>query len=954
MTGSAYHLVPWTHVVRPHEDIVSGALDMGVYAVNLARVFRGGIGIPPVYQHAGEFHAATYLTDKMRELFADVASALSGAAGSRVLQLRTPFGGGKSHSLVGLLHLVRDRAASVVGNPDLVSLPDPGSVQLVVLSGEELDRHTPMRTNGVTSHTLWGEMAAQLGRYELVEEHDRTGAAPGGAVLRQMLGDSPVLILLDEVLVYVEKAMAIREGDSNAGRQAMLFVQALTEAVNNHPKAVMVYSLQASVGEAVGAEGLLTDLDHLVGRVDAKREPVSGDEVLRVVQRRLFASLGDEQVQAQVAEAYASSLEKHLLASAETAQGRREAVDSAEHLRRKILTSYPFHPDLLDLMNFRWGSLPNYQRTRGALQFLACTVHALWNRGAITALIGPGDVDLSDEATRSAFFTQVGERERYSSVLAADITSSDCGAAIVDRRLSADSPAIAQMAVGTRVAAAAMLYSFGARDGEERGVLGSDLIASVLAPGLDRNVVAAALADLQEEELYLHRAGRRFRFEPVPNLTKLLRDTSNSFGGEDVLAEIRTEFEDQFKGVRGVSIWPADPGAIVDERPVFTLAYLHPDWSGTRLPLSQFVEYVSRGRLRSYRNGLALVLPESSQFDRVRQATRSRMAADHLLGSSKHRFNAEQLEELALRRDSARRDGAAALTLAYRTVVLPVRDRTGERPYRMEEIDLRSLVSAGRSLQERVFDALSSRVFSTITPSKLVSLGGLGPEKELIPCAELVDCFFSYYEFVKIRDKGVIADAIARAVSNGDAGYVVGLTRSNEKIAPRDRRAVRFELTLRPDEVDLSEDAAIMSADYARSLLKPEQSSDDENKTQGNEVDQGPALPHPIDNPATRPTDIRSTLTRQHDTVRTAQISAHFDRSGLFRLVRALSKLRDVDARVEVDVKLRVEGELDRAEFRNSVIEPIDEDGHDVDIQRAFSILVCLILPAVKGHQLTN
>lgn len=60
-----------------------------------------------------------------------------------------------------------------------------------------------------------------------------------------------------------------------------------------------------------------------------------------------------------------------------------------------------------------------------------------------------------------------------------------------------------------------MLYSFGAREGEDRGVLETDLVAAVLAPGLDRNVIVAALHDLREEELYLHYTGRRYRFEPI-------------------------------------------------------------------------------------------------------------------------------------------------------------------------------------------------------------------------------------------------------------------------------------------------------------------------------------------------------------------------------------------------------------------------------------------------------
>ena len=176
--------------------------------------------------------------------------------------------------------------------------------------------------------------------------------------------------------------MAVERGESNAGRQAMLFIQALTEVVNSHPSAAMVYSLQASVGEAVGAEGLLTQLDHLVSRIDAKREPVSGDEVMRVIQRRLFSSLGDSNVHKTVAVCIYgwNLLRRQLEAYAETDDARRQAASEASLLEERILAAYPFHPELLDLMYHRWGSLPSYQRTRGALQFLACTVHALWER----------------------------------------------------------------------------------------------------------------------------------------------------------------------------------------------------------------------------------------------------------------------------------------------------------------------------------------------------------------------------------------------------------------------------------------------------------------------------------------------------------------------------------------------------------------------------------------------
>lgn len=50
-----------------------------------------------------------------------------------MLQLRTPFGGGKTHTLIALYHLVTARDA-LTGLPDLQDLPDPGPVRVAVLS----------------------------------------------------------------------------------------------------------------------------------------------------------------------------------------------------------------------------------------------------------------------------------------------------------------------------------------------------------------------------------------------------------------------------------------------------------------------------------------------------------------------------------------------------------------------------------------------------------------------------------------------------------------------------------------------------------------------------------------------------------------------------------------------------------------------------------------------------
>ena len=122
-------------------------------------------------------------------------------------------------------------------------------------------------------------------------------------------------------------------------------------------------------------------LDHLAARLDAKREPVSGDEILAVLRRRLLAEAPPSRVVEAAAEAYATAITRMRTAHALDEVERRSAEDDRLALRDRIVAAYPFHPALIDIMRERWASLPDYQRTRGALRFLAVCLHALIGAG---------------------------------------------------------------------------------------------------------------------------------------------------------------------------------------------------------------------------------------------------------------------------------------------------------------------------------------------------------------------------------------------------------------------------------------------------------------------------------------------------------------------------------------------------------------------------------------------
>jgi hypothetical protein len=919
----AYRLRPWTDVVRPHDDVASGDLAMGTYAANLAAAALGGRG-PEVYVESQAFFESTFFTDTMRELVTDVFSSLEGSAGDRVVQLRTPFGGGKTHTLLALYHLATGRKETAA-SPELHDVPDPGPVRVAILSGEYLDPQRGREVEGRTLSTLWGELAYQLGGKQAYEEmlvDGDEGGPPGGEQLGRLLGEEPTLILLDEVLIYIAKGKGVKRLDTTVEKQAMLFLQNLTEAVNQRKHSAMVYSLQASVGEAVGEEDLLGRLEKIAGRIDRRREPVTGDEVLRVVQRRLFADLGDESVPREVANAYADQLRGHLEAVAETDGDREDAAARADDLERRILESYPFHPELIDLMNHRWGSLPMYQRTRGALQFLATVVHALWAaRGdrEVQALIGPGDVDLGDEGTRASLLEQVGETDQYTAVLEADFNSGDAGTKAIDTRIGRDSPALERLRVGTRVATAIMLLSFGTKQGEERGAFDREIIEASLIPGLDGNNVREALRDMEKEALlYLHHRNGRYHFDTVPNVNKLIRTERDARSATEVLEQVRAGLEQTLGSGASTEavVWPDDPSQVDDRGLGFRIVYLPPGWSEAAQPLSSFVTD-HKGGPRSYRNALAFALPSSASFDSARSAARQQLAVESLLGrKSKLNLSGEQRDELRERQRATTSELAAALGQAYEKVAVPQGVGEGNR-VDFDELDLGTVLGAGRTLHERVRDALDAAVFDSLEPSRVALIAKLG-ENDFAWCEELAGRAYRFFELPKLWSPNAFKVGIAKGVAAGVFGYVRGVREEGGELVVDAPSAVRIREPVAEAEIDLGPGTALLSLGLAERLTAP--SADPANPGVSESV-------HPAGGGADLGGFAKVGTPAPAAAVR---ITLRAGPGDVHALGRALSGLRDLvkDGTLSIEVGVFADsgGEpIDKVQFANKVREPLEE-----------------------------
>ena len=108
---SSTNIKPWVEIVTLHPDVISEDFSEDIFALDLGPLPDGQPNVPAVYRDAEHFFRASYITKGLRLLLEDVLSRISGGKGARVLKLLTPFGGGKSHTLVALYHATQKRPA---------------------------------------------------------------------------------------------------------------------------------------------------------------------------------------------------------------------------------------------------------------------------------------------------------------------------------------------------------------------------------------------------------------------------------------------------------------------------------------------------------------------------------------------------------------------------------------------------------------------------------------------------------------------------------------------------------------------------------------------------------------------------------------------------------------------------------------------------------------------------
>lgn len=605
----------------PHKDILEGRLTMDIFAADLWDVSqkRGS----EEYRDASIFFDKTYVTQGLDNLLGIVEKRLKGKGGDPMIQLQTPFGGGKTHALIAMYHRAPSWRAKVV---------------------------TAVGTSLSTEQTLWGLIEEQL-----TGQNRKLGGrvAPGKEALRTLLVDNqPVLILMDEILEYVTRAAGVRVEQSTLAAQTIAFMHELSELVATLERVVLVVTLPSSVTEHYdeAAENLYQKLQKVTGRVERIYTPVQDSEITHIVRQRLFNRIDEAQ----------STKTVNLFVDYAEREGILPDNTSTQEYRQRFRESYPFLPEVIDALYHRWGSFPGFQRTRGVLRILSLVIFYACKTSK--PYISLADFDLSNQELRQELLKNIGQE--FNSVIDMDITGPTANAAKIDDTLG---DSYRGLNLSTRTAHSIFLYSFSG--GQEQGI---DLKAVKRNATTTQNpaaVISEVIDELEKKLFYIQCSSGRYYFSSQANLNRILI-TQKSNVGEELLEEQEWELlkksigDSPFK----VILWSQDSTQIPDTEELKFLVFK----SENRSLMEEI--YNKKGQNpRVYRNTLFFLYPLENEKVVLKDTIRQQIAYRRIENDNKLRLTKEQEETVKSRLKKIGANLNELIRRSYRLIEYPGR-----------------------------------------------------------------------------------------------------------------------------------------------------------------------------------------------------------------------------------------------------------------------------------------
>lgn len=811
-------LKPWYKVVNPRKDLREGkSLVVGDFAVHLDHI-RDNSGHEE-YRIPDLFFENTYLTDGLIATASEAMRRLSGDnSQNAVFNMATQFGGGKTHALALLYHLVTNgpSANAFVGVQKILERSGLSSVPkaaTAIFVGTEFDSLSGRSRNGEPLRkTPWGEIAFQLAGekgFQVVREQDERLIAPGGDIIRDLLPkDKPCLILMDELMNY-----ASRYRNMGLSAQLYSFIHNLSEVARGLSNVVVVISIPASQLEMTTED--IIDYDRFKKVLDRVSKPIiisSDADISEIIRRRLF-EWDREHLTPEGKVILDKEAIKTCKAYAEWVKENRLQIPAwfdADHAEEAFKATYPFHPMTISVFKRKWQTLPRFQRTRGVLRLLGLWASKAFRDGWTGAhhdpLICLGTAPLEDRDFRAAALEQLGEQ-----LLEVPITTDivGTGEAHALRLDSLASDTIKKARLHRKVAAAIFFESNGGMTKNEEATL-PEVRLAVAQPDLDIGNVETVVESLKKTCYYINERGTKFGVRP--GINKLFSDGQAAVEGPEINERAHQAVLEVFNKGKGLKPIPfPEKSNEIPDQPALTLAVLSLEHTMRDAVTFSLVEAMTKDHGNSARFYKSALIWAISDNDSALRSKARELLAWEKIKEEESRLQLDDSQKIQIRENiqRAQRDLREAVWWSYKNLAILGKDNN------------LMLIDLGK-INPSMSDSLVGLYMSHLRQKDLVTdrvsptfLARNWPASEDWSTKSVRDAFFASPLFPRLLSQDAVKDLIANGVSYGTFAYV-GKTKEG-RYDP-----IYSKKTLSPDNVEIADEMFIVKEPIKQHAAEPE------------------------------------------------------------------------------------------------------------------------------------
>lgn len=594
------------------------------------------------------FFSRNFVTHGMDQLFREGLLRLSGKSDQAVFELTQAMGGGKTHMMIALGLLARHpQLRPEVLSTELASRTEFGQARIAAFNG----RNSP-------DNYIWGELATQLGAAEAIRPYWANGPkAVDQRAWKEIIGEKPTLILLDELPPYLDNASTQVFGQGTLANMVVYSLSSLMSAALELPNCAIVIANLAGTYkvQTKALADAISNLQQETRRQAMTITPVqlAGNEIYEILKKRLIEELPDERVIADIAEEYAQEVKK-------AEDGGYIIASSIEQIAEQVRETYPFHPSFKHLVAL-FKENEGFRQTRGLMQFTARLLKSVDEREADDIfLIGTQHLNLNDDQVKD-------EIDRIAPKLMPAVTRdiADKGNAIAER-IDDDLASDAAQQVMTLLLASSLSRAVGGRIGLSE----SELIEFLAAPQRKPDEFLQALQRLRESAWYLHREEKRLFIKETENLSRQIERNAKEVPQPKIDQALINRLDGILRPDRRIAYQDVQVLPKLDELKLSgprTLIVIKPDGKIPPDELQNFFDYQQEKN-----NLLVLTGQDSLLADAVEERLRELYAIEQI--SNRLKSGDTLHEEAQDRLEEAESRFSKALSAAYNCLYIPVNE----------------------------------------------------------------------------------------------------------------------------------------------------------------------------------------------------------------------------------------------------------------------------------------